>query len=273
MTNNWKGLNLDTNIDPSEVPKRTPQDQTGTVPDQALIRTGILSKPAEAGTPQIPAYLRERYNWAYLNPRNAKFLDHESVVAAILWGNHNRLQQSVFSEIQPGQQVLQPACVYGKFSVALARHIGPHGLLQVSDVAPLQVERCRYKLRDFPQAKVRLADAARPCGEFYDRVCCYFLLHEMPSDDRRKTVDALLGSLPPGGTAIFVDYHKPFIAHPLKVIMGLVFNFLEPFAKDLWHDEIVDFASAPDNFVWCKQTYFGGLYQKVTAHRPEAPLL
>ena len=232
------------------------------------IRAAAPSKPADAGAPQVPAYLREVYDWAYINPRNVRLLDRESVVATILWGNHNRLRQSAFEEIRPGQQVLQSSCVYGDFSPALARHVGSQGRLQVLDVAPIQVERCRRKLRDFPQATVRLADAAQPSGEFYDAVCCYFLLHEVPANYKRKVVDALLGSIVSGGKVVFVDYNKPHFAHPLKVITSLVFDTLEPFAKDLWHNEITDFASAPGGFAWRKQTFFGGLFQKVIASRP-----
>ena len=80
-------------------------------------------------------------------------------------------------------------------------------------------------------------------------------------------VDALLGSVVPGGKVVFVDYHRPHPRHPLKGVMSLIFDFLEPFAKSLWHADIADFAGARDDFAWSKQTYFGGLYQKTVALR------
>jgi ubiquinone/menaquinone biosynthesis C-methylase UbiE len=218
----------------------------------------------------IPTYLREVYGWAYLNPRNVRLLDRELVVSMILWGNHRRLRQAAFAELRPGQRVLQPACVYGDFSPALARHLEPRGRLEVIDVAPIQVAGCRRKLRNFPQATAQHADAARPGGEAYDAVCCYFLLHELPEDYKHAVVDALLGSVVPGGKVIFVDYHRPHWAHPLKGITSLVFDTLEPFAKDLWRNEISYFASAPNEFIWRKQTYFGDLFQRTIARRPTA---
>jgi ubiquinone/menaquinone biosynthesis C-methylase UbiE len=239
-----------------------------TVAPAAVTIGQVSSKCAEAGLPQVPAYLSDIYDWAYLNPRNVGFLDREAVVACILWGNHNRLRRSAFEEIRPGQQVLQPACIYGDFSAALARHIGPQGRLQVLDIAPIQVERCRRKLRDLPHANVRLADAAQPSGELYDVVCCYFLLHEIPLDYKRKVIDALLGSVKAGGKVIFIDYHKPKYAHPLKPITSLIFDTLEPFAKDLWGNPIAELASIGDGFEWGKRTYFGGLFQKVIATKP-----
>lgn len=235
-----------------------------------VISAGDFSPSAEAELAQIPAYLLDTYYWAYLNPRNVRLLDRELVVSVMLWGNHRRLRQAAFSELRPGQRVLQPACVYGDFSPALARHLGPRGRLEVIDVAPIQVARCRHKLRGFAQAAVRRANAALRGGQTYDAVCCYFLLHELPADYKRAVVEALLGRVIAGGKVVFVDYHRPHWAHPLKGITSFVFDTLEPFAKDLWHHEISDYASTPNEFVWSKQTYFGGLFQIAVARRQAA---
>ena len=157
-------------------------------------RNGVLPalRPSAAVSPAIPDYLMDTYYWAYLNPRNVRLLDREIVVSVILWGQHRRLRREAFRELRPGLKVLQPACVYGDFSPALARHLGPRGTLEVIDIAPIQVAGCRRKLRGFPQATVRHADAAAPGGGPYDAVCCYFLLHERPEDYKRAVVDALL---------------------------------------------------------------------------------
>ena len=85
------------------------------------------SAPAATSGPLIPDYLQRTYRWAYLDARNAKYLDHEVVVKMILWRQHRRLEQAAFAEIESGQHVLQSACVYGNFSKALAEHIGPGG--------------------------------------------------------------------------------------------------------------------------------------------------
>ncbi len=225
--------------------------------------------PLRAQPPAVPEYLYKTYCWAYLNPRSLTFFDRPQVVSAILWGNHRRLRQAVLAEIEPGQKVLQAACVYGDFSPHLARRLGPRGSLEVIDVSVLQVANCRRKLEGFPQARVRLADAAAPGGGPYDAVCCFFLLHEMPDAYKRAVVDALLASLVPGGKAVFVDYHRPHWAHPLKGVMSLVFGALEPFAKSLWTNVIASYATHSGDFSWRKRTYFGGLYQMTVARRPE----
>jgi SAM-dependent methyltransferase len=222
-------------------------------------------------TPAIPDYLEKTYAWAYLNPRNVRLLDRPVVVSTILWGNFGRLLRALLQELEPGQTVLQPACVYGNFSVNVAAFLGPQGRLDVFDVAPIQVERCRHKLAGFPQATVRLSDAVDLGGRSYDAVCCFFLLHELPDRVKRLVVDALLTSVAPGGKAVFVDYHLPHPAHPLKPLTGLIFDLLEPFAKGLWRQEIESCATQGERFTWTKQTYFGGLFQKVVAtRRPHA---
>lgn len=228
---------------------------------------GLATSLLDGVTPVIPDYLSQTYAWAYLSPLSLALFDHRLVVWAILWGGSSHLRRAVFEELRPGQRVLQAACVYGDFSPALARFLGVGGRLDVVDIVPLQVANCQRKLQDFPQAVARLADAAAPGGGPYDAVCCFFLLHELPDSHKRLVVDGLLASLAPGGKAVFVDYQRPHPAHPLKGVMSLVFDILEPFAKCLWHNEIADFASFGEHFVWRKQTYFGGLYQKVVVCR------
>ncbi len=234
--------------------------QTGTVAQPAVDR-GV--NPA----PDVPLYLRDNYRWAYLDARNARFLDHESVVRTILWQQHKRLEQAAFAEIEPGQHVLQSACVYGNFSVALAEHIGSDGRLEVVDVADVQVQNCRRKFSGLTHASVRHENVLHLRDENVDVACCYFLLHELPADYKRGVARVLLDSVRPGGKVVFVDYHKPHWAHPLKIITSLVFDTLEPFAKELWHEEIAGLAGDDPDFSWQKQTFFGGLYQKVVATR------
>lgn len=222
---------------------------------------------ATAAEPAVPDYLKQTYTWAYLHPSALLAFDRPLVVSAILWGNYGRLLRATLEELRPGQSVLQPACVYGDFSQRVAAFLGHEGRLDVTDAAPIQVENCREKLAAFPHATARLRDATEPCPDVYDAVCCFFLLHELPEDYKQRVVEALLGAVRPGGKAVFVDYHKPHPLHPLKAVMSVVFDTLEPFAKGLWQREIADYADDSAQFSWSKQTFFGGLYQKVVARR------
>ena len=240
------------------------------IAEAGLQDTASSDRSAPAGdpaSPAIPAYMREVYYWAYLNSSNARFLDHDAIVSAILLGNNARLRRSLISEIRAGQRVLQVAHVYGRLIPEIAQQVGPAGYLEVIDLVPLQVALCRRKLRDFPQAQVRIANAADPGEAMYDVVSCFFLLHEIPDDLKRSVVDALLLRVNRGGKVVFVDYHQPARWHPLRGLLRLLFNRLEPFAESLWQQQLIDFATTPENYHWQKQTFFGGLYQKTIAYR------
>jgi ubiquinone/menaquinone biosynthesis C-methylase UbiE len=219
----------------------------------------------------IPNYLESVYYWSYLNPRNVHWLDREWIVKLILWWQHAKLRNAAFSEIQPGHKVLQTAAVYGGFSPALAEHIGLTGKLSILDVAPVQVSITQQKLAGNSNTEVLLADAA--CHQIdtdTQVILSYFLLHEVPNSYKQKILDNLLSQLPIGAKLVLVDYHKPHWAHPLKPLMSLIFNALEPFAKSFWRSEIRDFAHLQADFNWQKTTFFGGMYQKVVVTRKKA---
>jgi len=235
--------------------------------DQIIIKTESDAPAPLFIDPPIPEYMEKTYHWAYINPAIVSWLDRGLIVWAILWGNSERLMKSAFRDIEPGGNVLQAAYVYGDFSPRLARHVGSEGRLDVIDVVPLQVENCRARLKGIPRTNVRLADAAQPGGGPYNSVCCYFLLHEMPYQKKIDVIKGLLDSVVPGGKVVFMDYHKPVRFHPLKGIMGLIWRKLEPYALDLLEVEIKTLADRDEFFTWTKETFFGGLYQKVVATR------
>jgi len=116
---------------------------------------------------------------------------------------------------------------------------------------------------------LRLGDAANmECYEShtFGFVLSFFLLHEVPKDVRMKIVREAFRVAAPGAKLVFVDYHEPTNLNPVKPIMKLVNQYLEPFAEDLWEHEIdtfIDPAQAQRIASRTKETYFGGLYQKV----------
>ncbi len=240
------------------------------IPDDPAIQqepSCQASKLSALDSAAVPGYLRDTYYWAYLDPRNVKRLDHEWIVRTILWQQHRRLEAAAFAEIEPGQRVMQAACVYGSFSASLAAHIGPAGALEVFDVAEVQVLNCRRKLAGFEQAAVWQENVLNLRNGSFDVVVCYFLMHEIPDELKYELVDALSSNVGTGGKIIFVDYHKPHWAHPLKPVTSLVFDKLEPYAKGLWEQDIAEFAQPDNGLHWHKETYFGRLYQKVVATR------
>ncbi len=220
--------------------------------------------------PQIPDYLEETYWWAYLHPKALEFFEREWMVNLILWGNMKRLTRAVIDDldVSPGSRVLQVACVYGDFSNQLARHLETSGSrLEVLDVAPIQLENARKKLADNDNVAFHHQDSTAmklPAASF-DETVVFFLLHEQPEDARRKTIAEAIRVTKPGGRIVFVDYHGPKKTNPFRYVMKPILTWLEPFAMDLWREELPAFMPPgidPDKLE--SQFYFGGLYQKIT---------
>lgn len=238
-----------------------------------LTESSPVYDEAETGTsPEIPEYLQKTYWWAYLHPRSVRFFEHQWAVNLILWGNFARLRNAALDEM--GQTIsgrtLQVACVYGDFTPKLAQRLASTARLDVIDVAPIQLDNLRRKINGNP--KVSLAHQNASALDYddrsFDQVVVFFLLHELPSDVRAKTMKEVLRVVKPRGKIVFVDYHRPVWMHPHRYLMRPVLRTLEPFAMDLWEREITDWV--PDGQRPAevrKSTYFGGLYQKVVMVR------
>ena len=216
----------------------------------------------------IPAYLTETYWWAYVHPNAVTLFERQWLVNAILWGNFPHLRDAALDalgELLEGR-TLEVACVYGDFSPRLAQRIGAGGHLDVIDVLPIQLRNLRAKLAAGTPVRTHLCDSsALPFDSAsYAQTVLFFLLHEQPEDVRRKTLAEAVRVTKPGGKIVIVDYHLPRAWHPLRYLFRPVLRWLEPFALDLWHDEIAKWLPAsidPANIR--KDTYFGGLYQRL----------
>lgn len=231
----------------------------------------IESVPSFAPVP-IPEYLQKTYWWAYLHPRAVHIFERQWLVNLILWGNFARLRDAALQEMgeRIDGRVLQVACVYGDFTEHLVRRLAPLGSLDVIDVAPIQIKNLQAKLKNQRQVTVlrqdstdmHFDDASR------DAVVVFFLLHEQPAEVRRQTIAEALRITKPGGKTIFVDYHRPAALSPFRYLMVPILSTLEPFAMDMWRGEIADWLPAAMQVAGVrKQTYFGGLYQKVVITR------
>ena len=144
------------------------------------------------------------------------------------------------------------------------------GALDVVDALPIQIANLRAKLCGGPSARTAVMDAT--ALEFedgaFDRAVLFFLLHEQPLEWRRETLEEALRVVRPGGRIVIVDYARPKWWNPLRYLMRPVFALLEPFALDLWREEIAAFL--PENrgiSDLTRKPYFGGLYQLVCIAR------
>jgi len=226
---------------------------------------------ARPGLP-IPHYLEQVYWWAYVHPKAVHVFEREWLVNAILFGNYGNLRDGALASLGDTVEgrTLQVACVYGNLTARLQERLAPDAQLDVVDILPVQLRNLAKKLPTDERIALLQGDASSlACQDAsYDRVLLFFLLHEMPEAVRRATLGEALRVLKPGGKLVIVDYHRPARLHPLRPLMRWVFRYLEPYAFDLWEQEIETFippALAPASIE--KHTWFGGLYQQLVLTR------
>jgi ubiquinone/menaquinone biosynthesis C-methylase UbiE len=258
----------------------TAQSQTAVIdpafvrPKQPQVRSVTSATMLSFATPEIrvPNYLVTHYWWAYVHPKAVKLFERQWLVNLILWGNYKRLRDATLAEMEElfGGRSLQVACVYGDLTSRLSRRIASRGgVIDVVDVLPVQLRNLREKLPKGSPARLLAMDSTNLSlpDASYDQALVFFLLHEQPGHYRERTMSELFRVVKPGGKIIVIDYARPRWWHPLRYIWRPLLAKLEPFALDLWRDEIAKWLPRSEVTGLRRVTFFGGLYQKVVITR------
>lgn len=219
----------------------------------------------------IPEYLEDVYWWAYVRPLSVRLLDRPWLINLYLFGWYRKLKDATFAEFGHSLRgrTLQISCCYGELTPTLAARVAQSGgTLDVVDILPIQLENLARKLPQQAPVRLLMMDAAAldlPTA-YYDRVLLFFLLHEQPQEYREATLREALRVLKPGGTIIIADYGAPSPWHPLRYTLLPFLRWLEPNARDLWQKELSEvLPQQMAGRAWRKESYFGGLYQMLTA--------
>ena len=220
----------------------------------------------------VPDYLSTHYWWAYIHPRAVKLFERQWLVNLILCGNYVRLRDAALAEMGeslPGT-TLQVACVYGDLTNCLSqRATKGGGSIDIVDVLPIQLKNLRNKLPVGAPTRLLVMDALdlKLPDASYDRVLVYFLLHEQPREWRERTLSEVYRVVKPGGQVVIVDYARPYWWHPLRYLFPVLLAAFEPFALDLWREELTGWLSSSLTTVVRRRRFFGGLYQLVVSRR------
>lgn len=246
-------------------------------PPPAAIANSTIAPPITTSTDSlpIPRYLEQVYWWAYVHPNAVNVFERDWLVNLILFGNYGRLRDAAIADLADAGpsitgKTLQVACAYGNLTPRLRERLAPDASLDVVDILPIQLKNLGSKMPADERVALLQGDSSSlACPDAsYDKVLLFFLLHEQPEAVRRGTLSEAMRVVKPGGKIVIVDYHRPGKLHPLRLLMTGVFRRLEPYAMDLWDNEISAFMPAdPMPKSITKQTYYGGLYQKLVLTR------
>jgi ubiquinone/menaquinone biosynthesis C-methylase UbiE len=239
-------------------------------PGVAAETTAISPDTPGYGGP--PPYLTMHYWWAYVHPRAVKLFERQWLINLILWGNYGRLRDTALAEIgdRIAGSTLQIACAYGDLTSRLCEAAAASGgKVDVVDVLPIQLGNLKSKLPAIAPVRLLAMDSSRlrlP-DTSYDCALIFFLLHEQPNRYRELTLSEAIRVVKPGGKIVIVEYGAPRWWHPLRYLWGPVLARLEPFALDLWRREITSWLPQGCSLAFRKESFFGGLYQKIVITR------
>ncbi len=193
----------------------------------------------------LPVYLVRHYWWAYLWRPAIWFFDHQPIINAILFGQYQRLLDQTMSCLQdrPAGKFLQLTCVYGSLTPTLVRFLKDEPLYLI-DVSTAQLEKSRSKLSTEEQRRLLMTQMNAEQLEFADNrfmtVVIFFLMHEMPTSARHRTLCETLRVLAPGGRLVITEYgaeprtHWIYRFWPLR---KLLLKY-EPFLHDFWCEDL-----------------------------------
>lgn len=215
-------------------------------------------------TKKLPAYLTKIYSNLYFNKHLYNFLDNALVQNILTFGYHNILTNELKKEVSPHSNILQLGATFGSQIDKTYSALGMLGSYTIIDIIPDVLEYCKEK---HLEQRINFVDAnaKTTTKEKYDTIICYMLLHEVPPLTRTKILENIMNSLKPGGKVIFIDYSLPNYYNPLKYFIRAFNRLYQPFAEALWKNNIKDITPNAETCSWSKQTYFGGIYQKVVA--------
>jgi SAM-dependent methyltransferase len=231
----------------------------------ALLVRALSPKPAGAASHVYPIYS---------DMRLIRMVDFQPVISAILLFQYSRLVSCIVEGLKStnltGKNVLITSCAFGNVMPRVVDASVQAGAQQVHVVDLIENEllHAKTKLTAW-KGRVRYvrddATAMKQPEGFADANIMFFLLHELPHEQKIASLAEARRMLAPGGKLYLAEFGRP---RPwvMRVLSWTYFKVFEPLGLALWqsHDPVACL-EAMGGWQIERKTYLLGNFQVITA--------
>jgi ubiquinone/menaquinone biosynthesis C-methylase UbiE len=231
----------------------------------ALLVRALSSKSGDSASHVYPIYS---------DMRLIRMVDFQPVISAILLFQYSRLVSCIVEGLKSsnlaGKNVLITSCAFGNVMPRVVEASVEAGAQQVHVVDIIENELLHAKSKLTPwEGRVRYlrddATAMKQPEGFADANIMFFLLHELPHEQKIEALAEARRMLAPGGKLYLAEFGRPR-AWIMRVLSWTYFKVFEPLGLALWqtHDPVVCLQEM-GGFKVERKTYLLGNFQVITA--------
>lgn len=201
--------------------------------------------PAEIDVSVYPRYYRRAFHWqtdGWLSHRSAALYDIS--VELLFGGTGDVMRRMALPALlaalrgRPGARALDVACGTGRF-LSMLRRAAPEVRYFGVDLSGFYIDHARQQLGPDVHLSVQNGESLSFQDGSFDAISVVFLLHELPSDVRRRVVREAGRLLRPGGRLVICDARQEREADGLLAILeNFPALYHEPYFKGYLRDDL-----------------------------------
>lgn len=217
--------------------------------------------------------------WIYSNMSLIKLTDKKPLIAAILLFQYDRLVAEILRHLHcvnlSGKDVLQTSCAFGDVIPKVTDAAIGAGAkrMVIVDIVTNELLHAKGKVTPHEASCAFLKDDATALSLPSESVAAnvlFFLLHELPNEEKELAIREAMRVVEPGGVLLIADFHKPS-SWVLRAFGWMYFTVFEPYGLALWGEKYDPLGQiAREGWRTERTTIFFDNFQVITARRPMA---
>jgi ubiquinone/menaquinone biosynthesis C-methylase UbiE len=210
-------------------------------------RHGDLPDDVDRG--RYPHYYLRTFHWqtdGWLSDRSARLYD--ASVEFLFGGTADVMRRMAIPpvieavEAKARPRVLDVGCGTGRFLLQLGRAL-PRAKLYGLDLSPFYLEHASRMLRGRNDVSLvaENAESIPLASDSFDAATSIFLLHELPSDVRRRVLNEMHRVLEPGGAIVVCDSAQLSDSDEIAAVLNnFPAAYHEPYYKGYLRDDLAE---------------------------------